>query len=44
MYVYDVLNATVFELEKNKERLVNPGPKDDPEIVIEEYETNIFTG
>jgi Fem-1 family protein b len=43
-YVLDVLSATVFELGRNKERLIKPGPKDDPEIVIEEYETNIFTG
>lgn len=43
-YVLDVLNATVYELGKNKERLIKPGPKDDPEIVIEEFETNIFTG
>lgn len=43
-YVLDVLKSTVFELERNKQRIIKPGPKDDPEIVIEEYETNILTG
>jgi Fem-1 family protein b len=43
-HVLDVLNATISELERNQNKLVNPGPKDDVDIVIEEYETNIFTG
>lgn len=43
-YVMDVIESTIFELERNKERMIKPGPKDDPEIVIEEFETNIFTG
>lgn len=38
-----VLQSTILELERNKEKLINPGPKDDPEAVMEEYETNIFT-
>lgn len=42
--VTDVLNATIIELERNKSRMINPGPKDDVEIIQEEYETNIFTG
>lgn len=43
-YVLDVLSRTLDELKRNKERMINPGPKDDPEFVVEEYETNIFTG
>lgn len=42
-YVLEVLKATIVELERNKTRMIKPGPKDDPEIVIEEFETNIFT-
>ncbi|KAG5677884.1 hypothetical protein PVAND_007601 [Polypedilum vanderplanki] len=42
--VLDVLNATLNELDRNQKKIINPGPKDDIEIVIEEYETNIFTG
>lgn len=42
--VLDVLNATITELERNQSKLVKPGPKDDVDIVLEEFETNIFTG
>lgn len=41
--VLDVLNATIIELERNQGKMEKPGPKDEPEIIIEEYETNIFT-
>lgn len=41
--VLQVLQSTILELERNKEKLANPGPKDDFEVVMEEYETNIFT-
>jgi len=41
--VLEVLDATITELDRNKEKFVNPGPKDDREIIIEEFETNIFT-
>lgn len=43
-HVLNVLTAAIAELERDQSRLVNPGPKDDVEIVAEEYETNIFTG
>ncbi len=33
----------MLELERNKDRFIHPGPKDDPDTIIEEYETNIFT-
>lgn len=41
--VVKVLKSTIFELERNKEKMLNPGPKDDVEVILEEYETNIFT-
>jgi Fem-1 family protein b len=41
--VMDVLNSAITELHRNQGKLVNPGPKDDLEIIIEEYETNTFT-
>lgn len=41
--VLQVLQSTILELERNKDKLINPGPKDDFEVVMEEYETNIFT-
>ena len=41
--VIEVLRATIIELDRNKEKFVNPGPKDDPEMIIEEFETNILT-
>nr|CAD7265805.1 unnamed protein product [Timema shepardi] len=42
-YVEDVLEASVIELERNKEKITNPGPKDDVEQIIEELESNITT-
>jgi hypothetical protein len=32
--VEDVLAASVLELERNKEKIANPGPKDDVEQVM----------
>ncbi|XP_047115103.1 protein fem-1 homolog B [Schistocerca piceifrons] len=42
-HVENVLNACVIELERNKEKMINPGPKDDVEQVMEEFESNITT-
>lgn len=33
-HVVEVLSAAISELERNKEKLVRPGPKDDPETVL----------
>ncbi|XP_021919435.1 protein fem-1 homolog B isoform X2 [Zootermopsis nevadensis] len=41
--VEDVLAASVLELERNKEKIGNPGPKDDVEQVMEELESNVTT-
>ena len=41
--VVQVLKSTIFELERNEQKMLNPGPKDDVEVILEEYETNIFT-
>lgn len=38
-----VLQSTIFELERNQQKMINPGPKDDVEVIMEEFETNIFT-
>jgi Fem-1 family protein b len=38
-----VLEATVLEMERNEQKMENPGPKDDIDVIMEEYETNIFT-
>lgn len=35
--------ACIRELKVNKEKFTNPGPKDDVEIVMEEFEMNIIT-
>lgn len=32
--VIDVLSAAILELERNKEKLVRPGPKDDPDTIL----------
>lgn len=42
--VLQVLQSTIVELERNEDKMKNPGPKDDVELIREEYETNIFTG
>ncbi|KAF4530186.1 hypothetical protein B566_EDAN001445 [Ephemera danica] len=42
-HVEVVLAATVLELERNKEKLLKPGPKDDVEQVQEELEGNMMT-
>lgn len=41
--VMDVLSATMAELKRNQIKMADPGPKDDVDIIQEEYETNIFT-
>lgn len=41
--ILKVIDSTAEEIKRNQSRLTNPGPKDDYEIVIEEYETNILT-
>lgn len=38
-----VLKSTILEIERNIQKIANPGPKDDVDVVLEEYETNIFT-
>lgn len=42
--VLQVLQSTIVELQRNEDKMENPGPKDDVELIREEYETNIFTG
>lgn len=32
--VIEVLSAAIVELERNKEKLAQPGPKDEPETVM----------
>ncbi|CAH1164240.1 unnamed protein product [Phaedon cochleariae] len=36
-HVFDVLSAAIVELERNRDKLVMPGPKDDPETVMVIY-------
>lgn len=38
-----VLASCIRELKVNKEKFTNPGPKDDVESVMEEFEMNIVT-
>lgn len=38
-----MLSACIRELKVNKEKFLNPGPKDDVENVMEEFEMNIIT-
>lgn len=42
-HVESVLAAAVLELERNKEKLANPGPKDDVAQIKEEMESNVIT-
>ncbi|XP_063905272.1 protein fem-1 homolog B-like isoform X2 [Zophobas morio] len=42
-HVVQVLSAAITELERNKHKLDKPGPKDDPETVMEELESNLTT-
>jgi Fem-1 homolog b len=37
------MSCCILELEINKEKMINPGPKDDVELIHEEYELNIVT-
>lgn len=41
--VINVLEASVIELKRNKDKIKNPGPKDDVDQIIEEMESNITT-
>lgn len=41
--VLQVLRSTILELDRNEQKMLNPGPKDDVDVILEEYETNIFT-
>lgn len=41
--VIEVLSAAIVELERNKEKLAQPGPKDEPETVMDEIESNLTT-
>merc|ERR1712241_602057 len=43
MNVKEVLNSTVIEIERNQEKIANPGVKDDPEALQEEMENNCLT-
>lgn len=43
MQVLAVLASCIRELKVNKEKFTNPGPKDDMEVVMEEFEMNIIT-
>ncbi|KAF2904721.1 hypothetical protein ILUMI_01458 [Ignelater luminosus] len=42
-HVVMVLQAAIVELERNKSKIANPGPKDDPETILEEMEGNMTT-
>ncbi|RZC32328.1 Ankyrin repeat domain containing protein [Asbolus verrucosus] len=42
-HVIQVLSAAITELERNKQKLSKPGPKDDPDTVMEEMESNLTT-
>uniref|UniRef100_A0A1B6ET95 Protein fem-1 homolog B n=2 Tax=Proconiini TaxID=565685 RepID=A0A1B6ET95_9HEMI len=42
-HVESVLAAAVLELERNKEKIANPGPKDDVAQITEEMESNVIT-
>lgn len=41
--VIKVLEACVVELQRNKDKIVKPGPKDDPETILDDYEVNVLT-
>merc|ERR1711970_1231446 len=41
--VKEVLNSTVIEIERNQQKIANPGVKDDPEALQEEMENNCLT-
>lgn len=41
--VLAVLTACIRELKYGREKMINPGPKDDMEVIMEEYELNITT-
>ncbi|XP_058063001.1 protein fem-1 homolog B isoform X2 [Anopheles bellator] len=41
--VIAVLQACVDELSFNQQKLIDPGPRDDPDAIAEDYEMNIVT-
>ncbi|KAL3285690.1 hypothetical protein HHI36_000221 [Cryptolaemus montrouzieri] len=41
--VVRVLSAAILELERNKEKMAHPGPKDDPETILDEIDSNLIT-
>lgn len=41
--ILKVSAACIVELERNKQKMAKPGPKDDVEVIAEEYEQNIVT-
>lgn len=41
--IVKALSAAILELERNKRRFLCPGPKDDPDCVMEEMDSNIST-
>lgn len=42
-HVTMVLEACAVELQRNKDKIANPGPKDDVETITEEMESNLTT-
>ncbi|KAJ8958631.1 hypothetical protein NQ318_016356 [Aromia moschata] len=42
-HVIEVLSAAILELERNKKKLAKPGPKDDPETVMDDIDSNLTT-
>ncbi|KAG5876989.1 hypothetical protein JTB14_008132 [Gonioctena quinquepunctata] len=42
-HVFEVLSAAIIELERNKDKMFRPGPKDDPENVMDDIESNLTT-
>ncbi|XP_046403614.1 protein fem-1 homolog B isoform X2 [Ischnura elegans] len=42
-YVEEVLRSAIEELKKNKANLLCPGPKSDPELILDDLESNLVT-
>lgn len=42
-HVVEVLAACVVELQTNKQKIAKPGPKDDPDAIMENMESNLTT-
>ncbi|XP_045483090.1 protein fem-1 homolog B isoform X1 [Harmonia axyridis] len=41
--VVRILSSAITELERNKEKMIHPGPKDDPDSVLEDIDSNLTT-